>query len=118
MLSYLNLDGRTTMIEALMSGKLFRDTIIKTSANQNPYCNFILSVHIGEDKPVLVSGIAFNDSAEKIAKLKKGDALSVIGSIKPSRWADKNTGETKHGLTMTVNECLSVYDLKKRRNDG
>jgi len=104
------------MIESLVTGKLFRDVEIKQSSKQTPYCNFMLSVPVGEDKPVLVSGIAFNEPAEKIARLKKGDALTVTGSLKPNQWTDKTTGETKHGLTLTVQDCLSAYDLKKRRD--
>jgi single-stranded DNA-binding protein len=106
------------MIESLVSGKLFRDVELKQSVKNTPYCNFMLSVAVGEPKPVLISGLAFSAQAEKIAKLKKGDALTVIGSIKPNQWPDKTSGEIKHGLTMTVQDCLSLYDLKKRRNEN
>jgi single-strand DNA-binding protein len=34
---------------------------------------------------------------------------------KPSQWNDKQTGELKHGLNITVSACLSAYDVKKRR---
>jgi hypothetical protein len=34
--------------------------------------------------------------------LKKGDELAVIGSLKPTQWEDRNTGETKHGLSITL----------------
>lgn len=104
------------MIDALISGKLFRDTELKQSAKQAPYCHFMLSVQIDDTTPVIVSGIAFNEAAEKIALLKKGDAVSVTGSLKPSQWQDKTTGETKHGLSVTVSNCLSVYDIKKHKN--
>jgi single-stranded DNA-binding protein len=51
--------------------------------------------------------------AERLAQLKKGDSLSVAGPLKPTEY-EKN-GETKHGLSVTVNQILSVYDIKKRR---
>ena len=51
---------------------------------------------------------------DSIAKLGKGDSVSVIGSLKPSEWIDKS-GEVKHGLNITVNNALSPYDIKKRR---
>lgn len=105
------------MIESLIMGKLFKDIELKKSSKQTLYCNFMLSVLVGDQKPILVSGIAFNDQAEKIARFKKGDSLSVVGSLKPNQWPDKTTGEIKHGLTLTVQDLLSVYDLKKRRND-
>ncbi len=103
------------MIESLISGKLIKDGELKTSAKQTLFCNFMLLVHVGEPTPTVVSGIAFNDVAECIAKLKKGDALTVIGALKPNQWIDK-TGETKHGLNITVSNSLSVYDIKKRKD--
>jgi single-strand DNA-binding protein len=41
--------------------------------------------------------------------------LAVIGSLKPTEWIDKATGETKHGLNITANNSLSPYDIKKRK---
>ena len=61
--------------------------------------------------------MTFGDVAERIAKLKKGDSLAVIGGLKPSEWTDKATGEIKHGLNITANNALSVYDIKKRKSD-
>jgi single-stranded DNA-binding protein len=103
------------MIDALVTGKLIRDPVLKTSASGKTYCNFLLSVPTGDGDPVVVSGIAFGDVAERIGRLGKGDALSVVGSLKPSEWTDKATGETKHGLNITVSAALSAYDVKKRR---
>jgi single-stranded DNA-binding protein len=103
------------MIDALINGKLIRDPAIKTGKSGNPYANFMLSVPVGDESPVMVSGIGFGDVAERIAKLRKGDALSVVGSLKPSTWLDKATGETRHGLNVTAQAALSPYDVKKRR---
>ena len=103
------------MIDALISGKLIRDPTTKTGPSGKPYCNFLLMVFVGEESPVVVSGIAFQDVAQRIGKLAKGDALTVTGALKPSTWADKTTGETKHGLNVTVSACLSAYDVKKKR---
>jgi single-stranded DNA-binding protein len=103
------------MIDALINGKLIRDTETKISGKGTAYCNFLLAVPIGEEQPVIVSGIAFNDAAERIGRLKKGDAMTVTGSLKPSSWNDKATGEAKTGLSVTVSSCLSAYDVAKRR---
>lgn len=103
------------MIDALISGKLIKDTALKTGQSGKPYLQFLLSVSIGEPQPVVVSGIAFGEVAERIAKLGKGDALAVIGGLKPSEWQDKATGETKQGLNVTVSDCLTAYQIKKRR---
>ena len=62
--------------------------------------------------------IAFNDAAERIGRLGKGDSLAVTGSLKPTNWQDKQTGEERHGLNITVSACLSPYDVRKRRSVG
>jgi len=41
----------------------------------------------------------------------------VAGSLKPSEWADKTTGEIKRSLNVTVSAALSTYDVKKRRGN-
>jgi hypothetical protein len=103
------------MLEALIGGKLIKQPDIKISHNNYQYCNFLLSVHIGEPESIIVSGIAFGSIAERISKLGKGDAVSVIGALKPREWQDKTTFETKHGLSITVADMLSVYDINKKR---
>ena len=103
------------MIDALISGKLIQTPQLKTGKTGNPFAQFLLSVSVGEEKPVVVSGIAFSETAEKIARLIKGDSLAVVGSLKPSEWNDKATGALKHGLSITANNSLSPYDIKKRK---
>jgi Single-strand binding protein family len=104
------------MLDALISGKLIKQPELKTSQNNKQYCQFLLGVHIGEPENIIVSGIAFGGHAERIAKLGKGDAVSVIGALKPTEWQDKATNGTKHGLSVTVANVLSVHDIKKRRH--
>jgi len=103
------------MIDAIVSGKLIRDPALKVGPSGKSYANFLLSVSTGDETPIIVSGIAFSDVAQRIAKLGKGDPLSVVGSLKTSEWVDKTMGETKHGLNITVNNALSPYDIVKRR---
>ena len=105
------------MIDALISGKLIRDPALKVGPSGKPFCNFLLSVHTGDESPVVVSGIAFADVAEKIAKLKKGDAVAVVGPMKPTTWTDRASGEERHGLNITVQAALNPYDVKKRRGN-
>lgn len=102
------------MLDALISGKLIKDTALRTGQSGKPYCQFMLSVSAGDPQPIVITGIAFGEVAERIARLGKGDPLSVIGSLKPTEWLDK-LGETKHGLNITVNNALSPYDIKKRK---
>ena len=105
------------MIDALVSGKLIRDPQLKTSSNGNKYVQFLMSVsNHGEAETQVISGIGFDEPiVERISKLKKGDSLAVVGSLKQTEWQDKATNETKHGLSITANQSLSLYDIKKRK---
>ena len=103
------------MLDAHISGKLIKQPELKTGQSGKPYCQFLMTVHVGEPENIVISGIAFGSHAERIAKLGKGDAVSVIGVLKPTEWADKATGETKRGLSVTVSDVLTVYDIKKKR---
>jgi single-strand DNA-binding protein len=59
------------MLEALVSGKLIKDTELKLSQNGKQYCQFLMGVPIGEPENIVVSGVAFGDVAERIAKLAR-----------------------------------------------
>lgn len=98
------------MLEALCSGKLIRQPELKSSGKGVKFTQILLSVSVGDTEPVLVSGVAFNEVAEQIAKLGKGDALAVTGALKPTQWNDKTTGELKHGLNITVNKSITYKD--------
>ncbi|MEI6147231.1 MAG: single-stranded DNA-binding protein, partial [Methylococcales bacterium] len=89
--------------------------ILKTGQSGKHFTQFLLSVSVGEEKPTVVSGIAFTETAEKIAKLKRGDSISIVGALKNSEWVCKTTGNLKQGLSITVSASLSAYDIKKRR---
>ena len=70
----------------------------------------------GEADTQVMSGIGFDEAVvDKINLLKKGDSLCVVGSLKQTEWQDKNTNELKHGLSITANQSLSLYDIKKRK---
>jgi single-strand DNA-binding protein len=103
------------MLDAICSGKLIQSPVLRNGASGKPFASFLLSVSTGDSEPTVVSGIAFSEVAERIVLLEKGDSVAVIGSLKPSEWTDKSTGATKHGLSLTASNSISVYDIQKRR---
>jgi single-stranded DNA-binding protein len=103
------------MMDCLLTGRLIKKPELKTSGKGTPYCNLLVSVSTGESESTVITGVCFNDIAERLSKLDKGDAVSLAGSLKPTEWTDKASGETRHGLSITVNQSLSVYDISKRR---
>jgi hypothetical protein len=100
------------MNSRLITGKLMRNPELKTSQNGVPYTHFMLAMSVGEEKPIVVSGIGYGLVAKNIAKLRTGDPLSVVGSLKPSAWIDKITQEKRHGLSLIVKDSLTHQTLK------
>ena len=102
------------MLDALISGKLIKTPKLKTGQSGKHYTQFLLSVSTGEENPVVISGMSFGEIVERIALLQKGDALAVVGALKPTEWTDKVTNIVKHGLSVTVSNSLSPYNIQKR----
>jgi single-stranded DNA-binding protein len=102
------------VIDALVTGKLIKDPVELTGKTGQPFTRFMLNTPSKEGAYVLITGVAFGDVAERIARLHKGDALSVAGELSPTEWTDRE-GVEKHGLNVVVSAALSVYDIKKRR---
>jgi single-stranded DNA-binding protein len=103
------------MLDVLVSGKLIKDPVIRTGQSGKPFTTALLRVDTGEEEQTLVSVIAFQEAAEKLARLKAGDAVAIAGSAKLSSW--EKDGETKHGLSVTASAVLSAYDVKRRRGN-
>jgi single-strand DNA-binding protein len=108
------------MLNALASGTLIRTPKTGTSANGKRWANATIRVPTGQNREgdaetAFVSVIAFGDVADRLAKLDKGDAISVQGSLKATTY-EKN-GETRHGLEIVANAVLSPYDARSKRSD-
>jgi single-stranded DNA-binding protein len=103
------------MLEVLMSGKLLRDPVTRTGASGKPFTTALLRVPTEKDESLVASVIAFGDTAERLGRLRAGDAVSVSGSAKLSEWT--KDGETHHGLSVTAATILTAYDARKRRGD-
>ena len=103
------------MIDALISGKLIKDPVRKVGQSGKPFCNFMLQVsQYDSEETCLFGGIAFGECAEKIARLAKDDPLMVVGQVKLAEWTGSD-GSPKVGLNITVSDCLTVYQVAKRR---
>jgi single-stranded DNA-binding protein len=100
------------MLDVLVSGKLVRDPVTRTGKSGKDFCTALLRVDTGEEEQMLVPVIAFQEAAEKLSRLKAGDAVSVAGPAKLSSW--EKDGETRHGLSVTAHAVLSAYDVKRR----
>lgn len=63
---------------------------------------------------MLVSIIAFNaDAVAGLLALAKGDACAIAGRAKLTSW--EKDGEQRHGLSVTADQVLTIYQIEKRR---
>lgn len=109
------------MLSALASGQLVRDPKTGTSASGTRWANTTIRCPTGTDREgnaltSFVTILAFNDDADRLARLGKGDAVSVQGNLKQTEYV--KDGETRHGLEILANSILTPYALKKKRGDS
>lgn len=105
------------MLDVLIGGRLIRDPQVRTGQGGKSFTTALVRVPVDQgEESLLVSVIAFQEAAERLARLKAGDSVSLTGSAKLSSW--EKDGETHHGLAVTANALLTAYDARKRRGDS
>ena len=90
------------MINAIVSGKLFKIGELKTHSSGKVYRNFTIT-----DAGVFVSCVAFEDVAREMASMAKNDAIAAKGDLSPSVYTDKDNIE-RHGLNLKVCGVLNL----------
>lgn len=97
-----------------ISGNLTRDAELRTTAGGTQVLNIGVAVNERrknpqtgdwEDVPQFVDCTMFGNRAEKIAPyLTKGAKVSIQGRLHYSAWKDRNTGQNRSKLDVTVSE--------------
>ncbi len=101
-------------LDVLAHGRLVKAPEQRTASNGRPYALAQLAVAM-DDGDVLASVIAFHAGAvDALMALDKGDACSVAGRGKVGTWV-KADGETRASLSITVDQVLSVYHVRRKR---
>ncbi len=101
------------MLGVLASGTVVKASVERTSSAGRPYVTATLRVPT-EDDAVLVSAVAFSDSARRaLLALSRGDQAAVTGRAKLTSW--ERDGETKFGMSVVAEGVLTPYQLEKRR---
>lgn len=102
------------MLNVLASGVLVAQPQRRTSAAGKDYATCTMRVPVDGADAVLCSLIAFApDAVDSLLALGKGDALAVAGRAKLSIW--EKDGEQRHGLSVVVDQVLTMYQIEKRR---
>lgn len=92
----------------IKSGRLAAAPEVK-KINDKTMCRFRMAVWQGKDKetgedrePLWLNCVAFDRLAEGIAKLGKGDMLTICGRDVMEYWYDSKTGEKRSAWRVTV----------------
>lgn len=88
-----------------VAGSLGRDAELKYLQNGDAVLNFSVADSAGRDKPTIWWNCQlFGKRAEPLSQyLKKGQAVTVSGSVSEREWTDKD-GNTKKAMNVRVNE--------------
>ncbi|MCA3213914.1 MAG: single-stranded DNA-binding protein [Burkholderiales bacterium] len=101
-------------LDVLAQGRLVKTPEQRTGASGRPFALAQLSVAM-EEGDVLASCIAFSRTAiDALLALDKGDACAVAGRAKVGTWTNRE-GETRPSLSITVDQVLTVYAIRKKR---
>ncbi|OFW00159.1 MAG: hypothetical protein A3G20_05105 [Acidobacteria bacterium RIFCSPLOWO2_12_FULL_59_11] len=102
------------MLNILASGTLVSDPRQRTTAGGKAFATGQMRVPAEDADPMLVSVIAFNaDAVQALLALAKGDSCAIAGRAKLTSW--EKDGEQRHGLSVTADQVLTIYQIEKRR---
>ncbi|OFW14501.1 MAG: hypothetical protein A3H27_06610 [Acidobacteria bacterium RIFCSPLOWO2_02_FULL_59_13] len=102
------------MLNILVSGTLVSDPRQRTTAAGKAFATGQMRVPAEDADPMLVSIIAFSsDAVAAIMALQRGDSCAIAGRAKLTSW--EKDGEQRHGLSVTADQVLTIYQIEKRR---
>ena len=101
------------MFNGVLSGTLVRDPRTGQTKTGKMMSNALIAVKCDADDKILASVIAFENAAETLSRLGKGDGVSVSGPIRLTHWVD-GEGCEKHGVACTAASVLTAYERLKK----
>lgn len=96
------------MNHAIFAGRLGGDAVLKYTAAGKPVAEFSLAVEErrkGEKVTTWVACSVWEERGERLAPfLTKGSAVTVAGPVSTHAWKDRESGEPRSKLHLTVRE--------------
>jgi single-stranded DNA-binding protein len=104
-----------TMIETLITGKLYGAPKLGTTKNGGSYANAKVKIPAGDGDTLFASIITFSDTAvQALCALTDGDPVACVGTLKVSTYVSKN-GDTRVSLDITATQVMTLYQVKRKR---
>lgn len=103
------------MIDALISGKVYGQPQQKTSKAGKPFAVAKVKTAVSSEESIFVNVICFKDDVSAaLLALGDGDPVSLVGSLTPKVWTDKQ-GEARPALDLIASAVLTPYHVQKKR---
>ena len=94
-------------------GRFVKDIDIRTANEKTVVANFTLAVNGYGDKTDFINCVAFNKTAENLAKFtKKGDIIGITGSINTGSYENKK-GDKVYTTDVLVNNFTFLPNPRK-----
>jgi single-stranded DNA-binding protein len=104
-----------TMIDGLVSGKLFGKPTERTGASGKTFVTAKARVATSDGESLFLNIITFSESVgAALLALDDGDSVALSGSLTPKAWSDKN-GAARAGLDMVAHHVLTSYHVQRKR---
>ena len=96
------------MIDALIAGRVFGDPEQRAGKAESLFVVAKLRAQAGDGETYLVNVIAFDSQVcRELLVLRDGDALSVVGSLTPKVWTDKQ-GISRPVVDLIAHKIISL----------
>ncbi len=104
-------------IESLVTGTLTKDAELKRGSSGKEYVALVVKIATNGEKPLFCRANLFGDDCESIAKLKKGDAASLVGKLEIGIW--QASDGPSPSLSMMAHRAISPSSRKpaQRRSE-
>ena len=112
----------------VISGNLTRDPDYRETPSGTSVMNFTVAVNDRrrnkstgewEDYANFVDCVLFGKRAQSLSdRLHKGSAVAVQGKLSYSTWDDRNTGQKRSKVEVSVNEIMFADAGKPKQQDG
>jgi single-stranded DNA-binding protein len=101
-------------IDVLVQGKLVKAPEQRTASNGKPYS--LAQAAVAMDEGDVLAGVVTFESAAVagLLALGKGDAVAVAGRAKVGVWQPRE-GEPRASLSITAEQVLTAYHLRRKR---
>lgn len=99
------------MNKGVFVGRVGQDAEMRYTQSGTAVASFSLALDNGKDKegekrqPTWIKAVMWDKRAESLAQyVTKGKLVIVVGPVSTEAWTDKNSGDAKSKIVVTVNE--------------